>query len=65
MVKLLLLQGFVEKRQKGSHIIFKHTDGRSTLLPFHNEDLSRGLIRKILNDIEISIDDYENLRKKI
>ena len=65
MVKLLNTIGFVEVRQKGSHKTFKHNDGRTTVIPFHGEDLGRGLIRKILRDIEISKDEYEKLRNSI
>ena len=65
MVKILGNLGFIEIRQKGSHKSFKHKDGRTTVIPFHGEDLGRGLIRKILKDIEISIDDYEQLRNEI
>ncbi|HBQ27636.1 MAG TPA: hypothetical protein DD791_14680 [Syntrophomonas sp.] len=57
--------GFVEVRQKGSHIFFAHPDGRTTVLPCHNEDLSRGLLRKILKDIDLSVSEYERLRKEI
>ena len=57
--------GFVEVRQKGSHVFFAHPDGRTTVLPCHNEDLSRGLLRKILKDIDLSVSEYERLRKEI
>lgn len=65
MVKVLESLGFNEIRQKGSHKNFRHQDGRTTVVPFHGEDLGRGLIRKILKDIEISPDEYEELRKRI
>jgi predicted RNA binding protein YcfA (HicA-like mRNA interferase family) len=65
MVKILVLLGFHEIRQKGSHKFFRHTDGRTTIIPFHGEDLGRGLIKKILKDIEISTEKYEILRKQI
>jgi predicted RNA binding protein YcfA (HicA-like mRNA interferase family) len=65
MVKILERLGFVEMRQKGSHKYFKHEDGRSTVIPFRGEDLGRGLIRKILKDIEMSIEEYEKIRKSI
>ena len=65
MVKILNLLDFHEVRQKGSHKTFKHIDGRTTVIPFHSEDLGRGLIRKILRDIEISTDEYEALRSKV
>lgn len=65
MVKVLESLGFTEIRQKGSHKGFKHKDGRTTVVPFHGEDLGRGLIRKVLKDIEISPDEYEELLKQI
>ncbi len=65
MVMILNSLGFEEIRQKGSHKSFRHQDGRSTLVLFHGEDLGRGLIRKILRDIEITVEEYENIRKTI
>jgi predicted RNA binding protein YcfA (HicA-like mRNA interferase family) len=54
MCKLLENEGFVAIRQNGSHRFFLHTDGRTTT------DLVRTLIRKILKDIDMSVDDYNN-----
>ena len=65
MAKILETLEFKEIRQKESHKIYKHMDGRTTVIPFHGEDLGRGLIRKILKDIEISPDEYEEIRKQI
>jgi predicted RNA binding protein YcfA (HicA-like mRNA interferase family) len=65
MVKVLETLGFSEIRQKGSHKTFKHNDGRTTVIPFHGEDLGRGLLRKILKDVEITVEEYETLRKKV
>lgn len=65
MLRILEMLGFKEIRQKGSHKHFRHRDGRTTLVPFHGEDLARGLIRKILKDIEVSVEEYEKLRKQI
>jgi predicted RNA binding protein YcfA (HicA-like mRNA interferase family) len=62
---LLLDLGFVERDAEGSHVFFKHPDGRTTTVPMHTKELSRGLLRKILNDIEISRDEYEKLRGKL
>ncbi len=64
MAKILESLGFQEIRQKGSHKIFGHEDGRITVIPFHGEDLGRGLIRKILKDIDITVEEYERLRRK-
>lgn len=35
IVRILKRLGFFEVRQKGSHICFKHPDGRFTLVPRH------------------------------
>jgi len=46
MAKILEKLGFKEVRQKGSHKSFKHEDGRTTVIPFHGEDLGTFKIRK-------------------
>ena len=54
--------GFEPIRQKGSHIFYRHPDGRITVVPVHyGEDLGRGLLRKIMRDIEISRDEFLEL----
>jgi predicted RNA binding protein YcfA (HicA-like mRNA interferase family) len=58
MSKILNKVGFYEIHQRGSHIKFQHEDGRVVIIPFHNDDLGRGLIRKILKEIKISISEY-------
>ena len=60
MCKLLEREGFIAIRQKGSHRFYRHIDGRTTVIPIHSMDLDRTLVRKILKDIEISIDDYNS-----
>jgi len=66
MELLLKHLGFERKRHLGSHVFFEHPDGRCTTVPFHQgEDLGRGLIRKILRDIELNPEDYERLRQKV
>ena len=55
ITKTLEKLGFYEVRQKGSHRCFKHRDGRFTLVLIHSgEDISRGLLRQILREIEIT-----------
>ena len=57
--KVLLNMGFELIRQKGSHVFYRHPDGRTTTVPKHQgRDLARPLIREILREIEISIDDF-------
>lgn len=65
LVKILYYLDFVERDAEGSHVFFKHSDGRTTVIPMRTKEISRGLLRKILNDIQLSLDDYEKLRSKI
>jgi predicted RNA binding protein YcfA (HicA-like mRNA interferase family) len=53
MEKVLLRLGFAMARQKGSHVFYRHPDGRTTTLPHHpGSDLARPLIREILREID-------------
>ena len=59
MEKLLHRLGFVAVRQKGSHVFYRHPDGRTTTVPNHSgRDLARPLIREILREIELSPDEF-------
>ncbi len=65
LIGLLKSLGFNQARQKGSHRFFKHTDGRTATVPDHGgENLGRGLVSKILNDVEISKEDFHRWRQK-
>ena len=64
--QLLFHLGFVAKRQSGSHVFYRHTDGRYTTLSHHgNQDLGRSLIRQILREIDITPDEFIELLKKL
>ena len=61
IVRVLKQIGFRSIRQVGSHIFFKHPDGRTTLVSRHSsEDIGRGLLRQILREIEISPDEFQS-----
>jgi predicted RNA binding protein YcfA (HicA-like mRNA interferase family) len=63
--KLLLKSGFEIQRQKGSHKFYKHPDGRYTTIPHHSgEDLSRPLIKTILNQIDLPSEEFIRLLNK-
>lgn len=65
LAKVVKKCGFIFYRQKGSHQIWKHPDGRWTTIPFHpGEDIGKGLLRQILRDIKISPKDFTNLLGK-
>ncbi|HUT58316.1 MAG TPA: type II toxin-antitoxin system HicA family toxin [Phycisphaerae bacterium] len=47
--------GFERVRQKGSHVFYRHPDGRTTTAPNHpGRDIARPLLREILREIEMS-----------
>ena len=66
LIKILSEKGFEVKRQKGSHIQLEDNSGRRVTVPIHpGREVGRGLLRKILRDAEISVEEYEELRKPI
>jgi len=55
--------GFSEVRQRGSHKQFRHADGRVTTVPFHaGRDISPTLLRKIIEDIRLTPEEFITLR---
>ena len=64
--KLLLSLGFIVKRQKGSHVFYRHPDGRYTTLSHHgNQELSRSITRQVLREIQMSPNDFTEQLGKI
>lgn len=65
VVKALGKAGFQVLRQTGSHVYLKHTDGRATVVPVHKgESLGRGLVSKIMQDAELSREEFLKLLLK-
>lgn len=59
VVRVLEKLNFRAVRQKGSHLFFMHTDGRTTLVPIHGgEDIGRGLLAQILREIRVLPDEF-------
>jgi len=51
--------GFVVVRQRGSHMQYRHSDGRCTTVPIHpGKDLSSVLLRQIIKDIGLTLDEF-------
>ena len=63
LIKILGELGFIERDAEGSHVFFSHLDGRTTVIPIYTKEISKGLLRKILNDIQLTVEEYEKLRK--
>jgi predicted RNA binding protein YcfA (HicA-like mRNA interferase family) len=62
VIRVLEMAGFQIVRQKGSHVCMKHPDGRVVTVPVHpGQDISRGLLRKILRDAELTPEAFTDL----
>jgi predicted RNA binding protein YcfA (HicA-like mRNA interferase family) len=62
MCKVLEKLGFEKIYGKGSHVRFRHSDGRRTVVPIHgNEKLGVGLFTEILKQIKISKEKFSEL----
>ncbi len=56
--RLLEGRGFVNVRQRGSHIQYRHPDGRCTTVPMHKgRDLAPSLLRQIARDIGLTAEE--------
>jgi len=62
VIRALEKAGFVRVRQKGGHIFMRHPDGRTTVVTYHKgEDIGRGLLRKIIRDAKMSVEEFMRL----
>jgi len=66
LVRVLKKAGFVEKRQKGSHLtMWRESDKRRVTVPIHpGREVLIGTLRSILRDADISADNFRDLLKK-
>ncbi|MBU3965290.1 type II toxin-antitoxin system HicA family toxin [Patescibacteria group bacterium] len=60
IIKALNKLGYREVRQRGSHIRLSCPNHKSITVPDYKE-VSRGLLRKILRDIELSTEEFLKL----
>ena len=62
IIRTLQKAGFAVDRTRGSHVFLKHPDGRATAVPVHSgETLGPGLLRSILRDTKLSVEDLIDL----
>ena len=63
VMAILQRLGFAEVRRRGSHIQYRHPDGRGTTVPFHaGRDISPILLRQIAKDIDMTVDELIEYR---
>ena len=58
--KIVVKLGFTHVHSRGSHLIFKHPDGRKTTIPVHSgEEIGPGLLNKIIKkDLQITVEEF-------
>ena len=62
LIRALKKLGFFEHHQVGSHMQLKHKNGRRATVPVHSgRDIKRGMLRGILNDIDLSVKEFIDL----
>jgi predicted RNA binding protein YcfA (HicA-like mRNA interferase family) len=55
--------GFALVRQRGSHMQYRHIDGRCTTVPNHpGRDVSPVLLRQIIKDIGLTVEEFLDAR---
>ncbi|MBS3067479.1 type II toxin-antitoxin system HicA family toxin [Candidatus Micrarchaeota archaeon] len=66
LIKILVLKGYTQIRQSGSHVQFKNEKGILITVPVHpGRDIGRGLLRKIIRDMELSRDEFIGLLEEV
>ena len=61
-IKIFTKIGYRIVRQKGSHIRLHHSQKRPLTIPNHKV-LGRGILRKLLRDAELSVEEFIKLLK--
>ena len=62
IIKVIEKLGFILARQSGSHKIYRNNKGVRVTVPYHSGNiLHPKLLKTILRDIEISIEEFKKL----
>ena len=62
LAKIVERFGFIYSHTTGSHMVYKHSDGRRATIPHHSgEEIGPGLLNKIIKrDLGISREEFMN-----
>ena len=64
LIRVIGKLGFVEFHRVGSHVQFKHNDGRRITVAVHKgKDLKKKTLRGIINDLELSVEEFVKILK--
>ncbi|HHH42296.1 MAG TPA: type II toxin-antitoxin system HicA family toxin [Chloroflexi bacterium] len=59
VIRVLESIGFERIRQSGSHVTFRHPDGRWTIVSVHpGKTIPRGTLRKIIRDTGLTVEEF-------
>lgn len=61
VLRRLQKTGFKIKRQSGSHIVLRHSDGRQTYVAIHTKDIPTGTFKKILKQSGLTEEEFKKL----
>jgi predicted RNA binding protein YcfA (HicA-like mRNA interferase family)/predicted RNase H-like HicB family nuclease len=63
VVRALKHAGFVEDRQKGSHLVLRHPERKArAVVPMHaGQSIKASLLRAIIRDADLSVDEFVEL----
>ncbi|MBI4548910.1 MAG: type II toxin-antitoxin system HicA family toxin [Ignavibacteriae bacterium] len=64
VIRILQRTGFYIHHQSGSHVQLKHQVKKElrVTVPFHNRDLPKPIIRSILRQAQLTIEEFNSLR---
>ncbi len=66
LIKILEKIGFERIRQTGSHIVLRHPDGRTTVIPLHSiREIGPNLLNQILKQAKITREEFFRIIKEI
>jgi len=66
LAKVAQAASFVWVRQQGSHNTFRAADGRVVVIPDHGSQvIVRPLLRKIIREMGVTVDEYNKLADKV
>ena len=61
VLRRLQRAGFEVRRQSGSHVVLRHSDGRQTYMPMHTGDVPSGTFRSILKQAGLTEETFRDL----
>lgn len=65
LVRVLEKLGFFKYHQVGSHAQYAHRNGKRITVPIHHgRDFKKKILRGIINDLEITIEEFTSLLRK-